>query len=225
VDRSAPEALSNEARWLSLAGMCVVAALAFVTVTASAAGGELAGVDRAVRAFAMRHQWPFARGVMHVLTQFGAKELIGPLAAVIGWRMFRDNRAWLVLLVYAVFASAEAAGVVKRDLLLARPEGGVEAGMGFGFPSGHAAGSAGLAITLCYLAVRRRFHPRLVAGVALPLLLLVAVSRVYLDLHWVSDTLGGWALGATVGVGCCALYEWVERRADVAAQRALPPRT
>ena len=47
--------------------------------------------------------------------------------------------------------------------------------------------------------------------VSVVVVLLVGVSRVYLDVHWTSDVLGGWVVGAAFGIGCCALYEFLTR--------------
>ena len=69
----------------------------------------------------------------------------------------------------------------------------------WGFPSGHVLSLAVFFGLLAFLLVtlterRRRF--RLLAcaacGVAVGL---VAVSRVYLDMHWLSDVIGGFTLG------------------------------
>ena len=83
--------------------------------------------------------------------------------------------------------------------------------MGLSFPSGHSAGSAALLIFLGYVAVRHRVSPWIVGPIVAFIVFLVGLSRVYLDMHWTSDVLGGWMIGAAFGVGSCALYDLIQR--------------
>lgn len=75
------------------------------------------------------------------------------------------------------------------------------------FPSGHAANSALVFLTIAALVARietRRRERLYTIAAALLLTMLVGVSRVYLGVHWPSDVLAGWMLGA----GWAALW-WV----------------
>jgi undecaprenyl-diphosphatase len=67
------------------------------------------------------------------------------------------------------------------------------------FPSGHAMLSAVIYLTIGAMIAGSQESRRIkfyVIGFAVLLTLLVGVSRVYLGVHWPSDVLAGWALGA-----------------------------
>ncbi len=70
---------------------------------------------------------------------------------------------------------------------------------GPGFPSGHALAAAALYLTIG--AIIASAQPRLavriaVMSLAILLMALIGFSRVYLGVHWPSDVLAGWAVGA-----------------------------
>ena len=84
---------------------------------------------------------------------------------------------------------------------------------GFSFPSGHAVASATFYPLLAWIATRGRPQLRVpVLALAIAFALFVGVGRMYLGLHWPSDVLGGWALGATQSSAAIA---WL-RRAETA---------
>jgi membrane-associated phospholipid phosphatase len=81
---------------------------------------------------------------------------------------------------------------------------------GFGLPSGHAQGAVVLWGLLALHAVWHGFRRWLWAPAA-TLMLAVGLSRVYLGVHFPTDVLAGWAVGALV-LGAAA---WVLRRAGL----------
>jgi undecaprenyl-diphosphatase len=81
------------------------------------------------------------------------------------------------------------------------------------FPSGHAMLSAVVFLTLGALAARfadrRKRVKALALGAAVLLSLLVGASRIYLGVHWTSDVLAGWSLGAAWAMACwVAAWAW-----------------
>jgi membrane protein DedA with SNARE-associated domain/membrane-associated phospholipid phosphatase len=88
-----------------------------------------------------------------------------------------------------------------------RPDGGLTSASGSSFPSGHAAHS----VLYVWLAVTivLRLRPGMARGAAVvsagfALTILVGLSRVYLNVHYLSDVSAGWALGAACFSFCAA---------------------
>lgn len=75
------------------------------------------------------------------------------------------------------------------------------------FPSGHSTAAAATFLTLATVLASfeaRRRTKGLIYALAITGMFAVGVSRVYLGVHWPTDVLAGWALGAT-----WALAAWI----------------
>lgn len=123
-----------------------------------------------------------------------------------------------------VLGASIALGTVFNNLLKniferARPEFVAEGVPidSFSFPSGHAMLSAIVYLSLGALLARseqRRQYKGYILGVAIALALLIGSSRIYLGVHYPTDVLAGWCIGALWAMGTW----WVASR--VAPSRA-----
>lgn len=94
------------------------------------------------------------------------------------------------------------------------------------FPSGHAATSAVVYLTLGALLARSMARRRLkiyVIAFAAFLTLSIGVSRVYLGVHWPSDVLAGWTVGAAWALLCWLAVRQMERHGWLEWRRPEPP--
>jgi len=90
-------------------------------------------------------------------------------------------------------------------------------GSGWSFPSGHMT-RAVVVYGLLAFVIQRLGGPGRLRQWAVPLaiavVLLEAFDRLYLEVHWESDVLGGILLGATFLAAAIAWLEWSEARAE-----------
>lgn len=83
------------------------------------------------------------------------------------------------------------------------------------FPSAHAMNSAVTFLTLGVLLSRTQKDRRLksyLMAIAVFLTLIVGLSRVYLGVHWPTDVVAGWAVGAVWAILCSLVAARLQRR-------------
>ena len=216
VSFSGPQgSASNEhplAEWLLplMFVACLALAAGFASMGARVHAGELAGIDQAVRRFVLGLRSTPADVALEFITFLGSKYM-APLAAVIAWAVSGRNLTVAAMVLLTGYVSAEFVDVLKAFFAVVRPETGVLERESSSFPSGHASGSAAIAVFLG-IAVRHLAHGRFVAICAAAFAVLVGFSRIYLDQHWFSDVTGGMLVGSAIGLGFSALYEWYRLR-------------
>lgn len=140
---------------------------------------------------AVRHlRSPAATAVLTVVSDMSSRligKLVVPVAVVVGLLTHRKRVEALTFAV-TVASSAVIVWVVKD--LVARPRPGVTSLDSFAFPSGHVTNAATVAVLLAVLLSRRWL-----VALALAWAVVMAVSRTYLGVHWLTDTLAGICLG------------------------------
>ncbi len=142
------------------------------------------------------------------LTSLGSVMVLALIVLIVSGLFFslRRRREALVLLI-ASGGGLATSGVLKDLFGRARPDlayRAVEVTTS-SFPSGHAMLSAVVFLTLgslCAGYVGRRLVKTYIMVVAVTLTLLIGATRVYLGVHWLTDVLGGWCLGAVWAIGC-----------------------
>ncbi|MDN3566606.1 phosphatase PAP2 family protein [Paeniroseomonas aquatica] len=151
---------------------------------------------------------PWLALAMRDLTALGGIPVLGLLSLVaLGYLLLaRQGRAALLLLV------SLPGGLLLNTLLkqgFDRPRPALVAHLvdvqTLSFPSGHAMLSAVGYLTLGALlagAAAQRRQQGYIMGAAVLLVLLIGASRVYLGVHWPTDVLAGWCLGAAWAMGC-----------------------
>jgi undecaprenyl-diphosphatase len=148
---------------------------------------------------------------------FTALTLIVVMAVVILSLLGRRTQA-LVLGVTVVSAQA-LSGLLK--LLIDRPRPTLVAAHDLvyssSFPSGHAMMSPVVYLTLAAIVAAGRPRPAIKSVLfvgAIMLVIVIGVSRVYLGVHWPSDVLAGWTLGAAIALAASLALAMTAPRLD-----------
>ena len=135
--------------------------------------------------------------------------------AVVGYLFLAGKSAvaWLMLI-------AVVGGIVLSDLLKfafgrARPDVVTPLARVFttSFPSGHATLSAITYLTIGAILARSQPSSTIslyFMSLAAFLTMLIGVSRIYLGVHYPTDVLAGWCIGAAWAMGCWAIMTYLQ---------------
>jgi membrane protein DedA with SNARE-associated domain/membrane-associated phospholipid phosphatase len=181
--------------------------VAYIVVVGEEPGPTPGDVTAMELAEHLRAAW--FTGFTKVFTALGSGVFTWGLAVVCG-AFLVARRRWVELGV--LFAGMAIVSLGIHELKVAvdrpRPPEPLHHYSGSSFPSGHAAHS----VIYVWLAVTivQRLRPGMARGAALVvagvvLTILVGLSRVYLNVHYLSDVSGGWALGVASFSLCAAV--------------------
>ncbi|BAI76022.1 phosphatidic acid phosphatase (plasmid) [Azospirillum sp. B510] len=168
--------------------------------------------------------WWLARMAKDI-TSLGSTTVLAILTvAALGFLVLLRKRAAALLVLASIGGGGALSTVLKRLFDRARPDlvpHGDEV-LSASFPSGHAMLSAVVYLTLGALLAQfvegRRTKAYLLIW-AMLLTLAIGSSRVYLGVHWPTDVLAGWSVGAAWAALCWMIAEWLQRRGAVEQDR------
>ncbi len=223
-DRSAADLRHPPFAFIALAALAgAVAVLALLGRTI--AGGHAFAFDRAIM-LALRQSGDLAtpigpqwlRQAMIDVTALGSETLLTlAVALTIGFLIAQRHLLTAALVFGGTVSGSLAVALAKGLVGRQRPalvDHLVEVGSA-SFPSGHAANSAivylTLALVLMQIVAAKRARWLLFAATVL-LVTTIGASRVYLGVHWPSDVLAGWSFGTLWALAWWALGSWLRSR-------------
>lgn len=195
------------------APLCVgaFALAAFLVLAGIAAHQHLVGVDRAAELERSRLLQTPMEGVSWLGSSAGVTFLILVASAA----LWRCRRGWALSLPLVMAGTGVLQLVAKWAVHRPRPNL-----QPWGFPSGHVLTLVvffGLVAYLVWTSTGRRRWRCLAAGAGAVLVAAVAYSRLYLEMHWLTDVVGGFAVGLAYLMLAILIAEAVgERRAPSA---------
>ena len=221
---------------LVLAAISALLAVGFLGLSRVVVSGRTAHIDREVL-LAMREpdnlsdpigpRW-FEEACRDITALGGTTVVTLLVATVTAFFWLAGMRRAAVYVAIAVGSAGLLSFALKSAFHRPRPDL-VPHGMSVyttSFPSGHSMLSAAVYLTLGMVA--SRFVPQrrlklLFLAVAILVTGAVGASRVYLGVHWPSDVLAGWSVGAAWALVCWCVAAWLQDRGIIEQDIYHPP--
>jgi undecaprenyl-diphosphatase len=141
------------------------------------------------------------------VTTIGSLTVTASAGILMGlWLLIKEKWRSAAVMLASIAATGLALGTLKEFFMRARPDHAVTSILHLAgalledpsFPSGHAAMAAAFFTAFAYLlAPRMRTWVKRELLILFSVLVVIAIglSRIILNVHWVSDVIAGWALG------------------------------
>jgi len=205
-----------------VAGVIVAAFLTWVFTELAErvmSGGTQAFDEAILRWISVHHSKALTSAMLEITTLGTGTVLIMIVCVAALFLTLTNHKYSALLLLVATGGGLLLDLVLKLQFNRPRPHIFIWGTQAFGssFPSGHAMGSTITYSTVAYLAARlhRRAWARwLTMSVALLVILLIGVSRIYLGVHYPSDVLAGIIMGLAWAAFCMATLEGIQRFAE-----------
>lgn len=157
--------------------------------------------DYNVEAFVISHQVSWLNSLSVVLSVIFEPIYVVIFILLLGLSLWAKRYKKEAIFFFFVSGCAGALIYLLKHLFTrARPVVQFLAETGYSFPSGHTLISVVLFGSLLYfsLKVKNQVYKFSLVSLSLLGIIILGLSRVYLNVHWFSDILGGYFLGATI---------------------------
>jgi undecaprenyl-diphosphatase len=172
--------------------------------------------DQGTREWVQHHRVAAMDVATRPVTLLSVPLVVFAATAAVVWRLNQDGRKHAAFAVAITPFVAATAGQSFTTFLTQRnpPDKGDAPGGEVAepsFPSGHTTGVTAEALAVAYVLTQEDLATPAMLGLLAAWPVLVGVSRVYRDRHWISDILGGWAAGTGVAAMAALLYRRIAR--------------
>jgi len=187
--------------------------LAIMVRDALATASFMANFDIYVNGFMNQHVGTLAINIAEVFSNIGSV-LIAVSAGLIVGGIFIFHGRWrsAVIMISSVASSFVLFTFFKDFFGRVRPENALQLLTDPSFPSGHATMAAAFFFVCAYLFSRKINYwvwRELFIVLCALLTMAIGVSRIILNVHWVTDVIAGWALGIFCATASIILVRYV----------------
>jgi undecaprenyl-diphosphatase len=181
-----------------------------IKVSEDALSGESGIIDNNILLFIHSHTSNSITWLFEIITLTGSSSFLFPLATITTLILiYQNNRSEALLLATSVISSAFVIYVIKVLVNRSRPALWDTAWYwGSSFPSGHtlAVTAYATAVVLCLSRVRSESR-NIGLLIAIIWVLLIAISRLVLGVHWPTDVLVAICIGAFLPIAISYLFK------------------
>jgi len=198
--------------------LCLGVGFILIFAAIAVAHYSLTDLDRQIENWFSTSTTPTGHYIFNKITWLGQTIILVPITfAIIFWQALQKQ--WFMAI--GLFISVILGGFLTFffKLLFHTQHPGVSSFsfqyMDLGFPSGHAMISLLFFGFLGYTTLRnsKNFHQQMIIGACTALIILsVGLSRLFLGVHFPTDVLGGWSLGAAWLMISIIMIELIEKR-------------
>ena len=199
--------------------------LAFLKISSEVAEGDTMAFDRLLLQELRSAADPgvpagpaWLHKAMVDFTALGGGPVLTLITVLAAGYLLARRKAWLALALTALTAAGGLLNsVLKYSFVRPRPDivPHLVDVSSASFPSAHALNSAMVYLTLGVLLASAEPSWRVrifLMSAAILLTLVVGISRVYLGVHWPTDVLAGWSVGALWALLSSFIARWLARR-------------
>mgnify|MGYP001604824457 CR=1 FL=1 len=139
--------------------------------------------------------------------------IISAIISIFLW--IKNNKKESLLFIASMLLTSGIVFVIKNLVQRARPLNPLIYESGFSFPSGHATTSLVFFGILTYLILiknKSKLLKFIILCISIFMVALISFSRLYLNVHWMTDIVGGISLGFFILLASITIYEIIESK-------------